>query len=162
MDSIKETKLLNFKFEKYVNKFEINNEIQKYFSNPILSDVPVALSLSGGVDSSIIFHKLLENKGTKFTNYSVQFENSPKYSQDHNVAEKISKKYGVKFNSVKVSSQDFIDNAEKIVDIVEEPTGNTNSISNYILSKNISEKFCFLVMVEMKYLLDIIDINQFI
>ena len=44
----KRTKLLNFKFEKYVNKFEINNEIQKYFSNQFLSDVPVALSLSGG------------------------------------------------------------------------------------------------------------------
>ena len=139
----KRTKLLNFKFEKKNNELDINNEIQKYFSNQFLSDVPVALSLSGGVDSSIIFHKLLENKGTNFTNYSVQFENSLKYSQDHNVAEKISKKYSIKFNSVKVSSRDFIDNAEKIVDIVEEPTGNTNSISNYILSKNISEKVLF-------------------
>ena len=36
-----------------------------------------------------------------------------------------------------------MENAEKIVDIVEEPTGNTNSISNYILSQNISEKVLF-------------------
>ena len=53
------------------------------------------------------------------------------------------KKYGVKLNSVEVSAKDFMENAEKIVDIVEEPTGNTNSISNYILSQNISEKVLF-------------------
>ena len=56
---------------------------------------------------------------------------------------KISNYYGVKFNSIEVSPQDFKDNAENIVDIVEEPTGNQNSISNIILSNNISEKVLF-------------------
>ena len=139
----KRTKLLSFKFKNLDTNTNTSREINHYFSKQFISDVPVALSLSGGIDSSIIFHELLKNKGSKFTSYSVQFKNSSKYSQDHNIAEIISKNYGVKFQSIEVSSKDFIDNAEKIVDIVEEPTGNTNSISNYILSKNISEKVLF-------------------
>ena len=58
--------------------------------------------------------------------------------------QKISNYYGVKFNSIEVSSHDFKDNAENIVDIVEEPTGNQNSISNIILSKKyIRKSFIF-------------------
>ena len=139
----KRTKLLNFKFKTNKNENEINNDINKNFSNQFLSDVPVALSLSGGVDSNILFQELLKNKGTNFTNYSVTFKNSKNHQQDHDVAKKISRHYGVKFNSIEVSSQDFRDNAEKIIDITEEPTGNQNAISNLILSNNISEKVLF-------------------
>ena len=136
----KRSKLLNFEFKK---NSSTSKEINYYFSNQFISDVPVALSLSGGIDSTIIFHELLKNKGTKFTNYSVRFKNSQKYNHDHDVAEIISKNYGIKFESIEVNSNDFVDNAEKIIDIVEEPTGNTNSISNFILSKSISEKVLF-------------------
>ena len=136
----KRSKFLNFQFKK---NSDTSREINYYFSKQFISDVPVALSLSGGIDSSIIFHELLKNKGSKFTNYSVRFRNSQKYSHDHDIAEIISKNYGVKFESIEVNSNDFIDNAEKIIDIVEEPTGNTNSISNFILSRNISEKVLF-------------------
>lgn len=139
----KRTKLLNFKFKTNKNENEINNDINKNFSNQFLSDVPVALSLSGGVDSNILFQELLKNKGTNFTNYSVTFKDSKNHQQDHDVAKKISRHYGVKFNSIEVSSQDFRDNAEKIIDITEEPTGNQNAISNLILSNNISEKVLF-------------------
>jgi len=59
------------------------------------------------------------------------------------VATKIADYYQIKINSVEVAPKDFINNAEKIVDIVEEPMGNTNSISNYLLSQNISEKVIF-------------------
>ena len=142
-ENYKRTKILNFEFNRDKNEMELTNDISKNFSNQFLSDVPVALSLSGGYDSNIILQELLKNKGTNFTNYSVTFKNSTKFNEDHDVAKKISNHYGVKFNSIEVSSQDFKDNAEKIVDIVEEPTGNQNSISNIILSNNVSEKVLF-------------------
>ena len=85
----------------------------------------------------------MKNKGTNFTNYSVTFKDSPNFQEDHEVAKKISNHYGVKFNSIEVNSLDFKDNAENIVNIVEEPTGNQNSISNIILSNNVSEKVLF-------------------
>ena len=139
----KRTKILNFEFNKNKDEKELTNDISKNFSNQFLSDVPVALSLSGGYDSNIVLQELLKNKGTNFTNYSVTFKDSPNFQEDHEVAKKISNHYGVKFNSIEVSSKDFKNNAENIVDIVEEPTGNQNSISNIILSNNVSEKVLF-------------------
>ncbi len=139
----KRTKILNFNFDRKKNEKELTNDISKNFSNQFLSDVPVALSLSGGYDSNIVLQELLKNKGTNFTNYSVTFKDASKFQEDHKVAKKISNYYGVKFNSIEVSSKDFKDNAEKIIDIVEEPTGNQNSISNIILSNNVSEKVLF-------------------
>ena len=139
----KRSKILNFEFNRNKDENELSNDISKNFSNQFLSDVPVALSLSGGYDSNIILQELLKNKGTNFTNYSVTFKDSTKFQEDHEVAKRISDHYGVKFNSIEVSSKDFQDNAENIVDIVEEPTGNQNSVSNIILSKNVSEKVLF-------------------
>ena len=137
------SKILKLNFNKEKNHHNLISDISRNFSNQFLSDVPVALSLSGGVDSNIIRHELLKNKGTNFTNYSVTYKNSKKYQQDHKAAKKISQYYGVKFNSIEVSALDFRDNAEKIIDIVEEPTGNPNSISNLILSNNVKEKVLF-------------------
>ena len=139
----KRIKILNFEFNKNKNEKELTNDISKNFSKQFLSDVPVALSLSGGYDSNVVLQELLKNKGTNFTNYSVTFKDSPNFQEDHEVAKKISNHYGVKFNSIEVSSKDFKDNAENIVDIVEEPTGNQNSISNIILSNNVTEKVLF-------------------
>lgn len=141
--NFKKTKILNFEFKKDSIENQLNNDISEKFSNQFLSDVPVALSLSGGVDSNIVLQELLRNKGTNFTNYSVTFKNASNFQADHDVAKEISNYYGVKFNSIEINSNDFKDNCEKIVDIVEEPTGNQNAISNLILSKNVTEKVLF-------------------
>jgi asparagine synthase (glutamine-hydrolysing) len=139
----KKTKILNFEFNRDNNENNLKNDISKNFSNQFLSDVPVALSLSGGVDSNIVLQELLKNKGTNFTNYSVTFKDAINFQEDHEVAKKISNHYGVKFNSIEINSQEFKDNAEKIIDIAEEPTGNQNAISNLILSNNVTEKVLF-------------------
>ena len=139
----KKTKILNFEFNRDNNENNLKSDISKNFSNQFLSDVPIALSLSGGVDSNIVLQELLKNKGTNFTNYSVTFKDAINFQEDHEVAKKISNHYGVKFNSIEINSQEFKDNAEKIVDIAEEPTGNQNAISNLILSNNVTEKVLF-------------------
>lgn len=142
-DNFKRYKLLNLQPKKNVNTNKLKEDINLIFSKQFLADVPVALSMSGGVDSNIIFHQLLKNKGTSFTNYSVTFKNSDKYKVDHDIAKKISEKYGINFQTVEVTCKDFEDRAEEIVEIVEEPVGNTNSVANLILSENISEKVFF-------------------
>ncbi|MDC3036034.1 asparagine synthase (glutamine-hydrolyzing) [Candidatus Pelagibacter sp.] len=141
--NIKRINFLKFNFNKNPSTENLTNDIKKYFNNQFLSDVPVALSLSGGVDSNVVLNELLKCKGTDFTNYSVSFKNSKKYQLDHSAAKNISKFYGLKFNSIEVSPQDFQDYAEKVVDIVEEPVGNSNSISNYVLSEKVEQKVLF-------------------
>ena len=58
-ENYKRTKILNFKFNWNKDEKELTNDISKKFSNQFLSDVPVALSLSGGYDSNIILQEFL-------------------------------------------------------------------------------------------------------
>ena len=136
-------KLINLSPKKQININHLKKDIKDLFSRQFLSDVPVALSLSGGVDSNIIFHELLKKMGNNFTCYSVSFDGPEKYNLDHDLAKKITLKYGIKFNTVTTSYKDFKDRAEDIVNIVEEPVGNTNSVANLILSENVKEKVLF-------------------
>tara|TARA_B110000027_G_C16122379_1_gene304063 strand:+ start:3001 stop:4791 length:1791 start_codon:yes stop_codon:yes gene_type:complete len=140
--TIKKNKFLKFNF-KEGNITDLKDQITSTFSNQFISDVPVALSLSGGIDSNLIFSQLLKNKNNNFNTYSVFFEGSKKFSKDFEIAKLTAKENNINFNPIGVKPLDFIETADKIVDIVEEPVGNTNSIANYILSKNVDEKVLF-------------------
>lgn len=140
---IKKKNFLTFNFEKKFQKKDFKNDIKNFFSKQFISDVPVALSLSGGIDSNLIFNELLRKKKNQFKCYSVFFKGSKKYSKDFSYAKNLCKMYDVKFQPVEVSYDSFLENFEKIVDIAEEPVANTNSISNLILSEVIEEKVLF-------------------
>ena len=76
----------------------------------------------------------------KFNIYSFYFKDYEKFNEDFYVAKNNAKFYGNKFNEIEIGFNEFIDNAEKIVDITEEPTGNQCAILNYSMSKVIDEK----------------------
>ena len=59
---IKKKNFLTFNFEKKFQKKDFKNNIKNFFSKQFISDVPVALSLSGGIDSNLIFNELLRKK----------------------------------------------------------------------------------------------------
>ena len=67
-------KLLDFSFNKNISfsSEEIKNKIENIIHNQFISDVPVALSLSGGVDSNLIRKVLFKHKNFKC--YSVHFK----------------------------------------------------------------------------------------
>ena len=142
-DSYERKKVINLNPEKPVSTKNFKKDIKEIFSKQFIADVPVALSLSGGIDSNLILSVMLKKLGKNFTAYSVNFKNSQKYSLDYEVAKSISKKFNIKFNSIETNFEDFKYRAEDIVDIVEEPTGNTNSIANLMLSENVNEKVLF-------------------
>ena len=138
-NKIDKKKILNFNFA--YNVTNPKTEIERIFSKQFVSDVPVALSLSGGVDSNLIFSIMSKKLNKKFKTYSVGFKNGSNFDAD--TAENNSKLLNFENERVDISSSDFIENIEKIVEIMEEPVGNQNSIANYILSKRINEKVLF-------------------
>jgi asparagine synthase (glutamine-hydrolysing) len=138
-NKVDKKKILNFEFSSEITNPK--NEIERIFNKQFISDVPVSLSLSGGVDSNLIFYFMNKNLNKKFKTYSVSFEGGSNFDAD--MAEKNSKLLNFENERVNISSVDFIENIEKVVEIMEEPVGNQNSIANYILSKKISEKVLF-------------------
>ena len=137
------------KIEKYL-KFDFSNKIKKDKSikqtisetieKQLVSDVPISLSLSGGVDSNIVYSIMRKNLGTKFKIYSFKFQDHEKFNEDFNVAKKNTEFFGNEFIPIEIGHKDFIENNEKITEILEEPIANQCSILNYCMSKKISEK----------------------
>jgi asparagine synthase (glutamine-hydrolysing) len=138
---IKKKKYLKFNFTKknYSNN-EIKELVSKTIQNQLVSDVPISLSLSGGVDSNVVYSIMRNNLDIKFNTYSFKFRDYEKFNAYFNIAKKNTEYYGNNFIPVEISYKDFIDSSEKVTEILEEPIANQCSILNYCMSKEISEK----------------------
>ncbi|MDC3400709.1 asparagine synthase (glutamine-hydrolyzing) [Candidatus Pelagibacter ubique] len=131
-------KFLNYDFKtnkKLSNEF-IKEKIIKIIKKQTVSDVPIALSLSGGLDSNI----LLGNINKPLKTYSASFIYNNNKNLDSIFAAQRATEYKTEHNEINISDDDFMNSLELINDILEEPIGNENSVGNYFLSKNIKEK----------------------
>lgn len=133
-------KILNINLS---NKNKNNNDlkiiIERSINSQLVSDVPLGLSLSGGVDSNIVYSVMRKNI-QKFNIYSFYFKDYEKFNEDFRIAKVNAEYYKNNFIPIEIGHNDYIENAEKVVDILEEPSGNHCSILNYTMSKQISEK----------------------
>ena len=134
-------KLLKFNLEEnnYSN-LNIKEIIKDTIDSQLISDVPIALSLSGGVDSNIVYSVMRERFENKFNIYSFYFKDYEKFNGDFYTAKKNASFYKTPFFPIEISHVDFIENAEKAIEILEEPLANQCSILNYKMANSISEK----------------------
>ena len=141
--TIKLIKLLKFKFSTTDQNYPKRN-IQEIIKSQFVSDVPVSLSLSGGYDSNIIYHTMRsELKKKNYALYSFYFHDYDKFNEDYKISKINCKNFGDNLNTVEVKFQDFQDNVEKVIEILEEPLSNQSAILNYLMAKNVKEKVIF-------------------
>ncbi len=133
---IKREKYLSFNFRKKIHYQDIKDKIIKIINKQTIADVPVALSLSGGIDSNL----LLSNIHKKLKTYNLSFSFKNNKSLDSIYAKNRAKEFNTEHLEVNMTDDDFMDSLEKVSEILEEPVGNSNAIYNYILSKKIKEK----------------------
>ena len=137
---IHKQKLLNIELKNNnLSNYQIKEVIEDSIESQLVSDVPIALSLSGGIDSNIVY-SAMRKKLNNFNIYSFYFKDYEKFNEDFNVAKVNANFYKNNFIPIEIGHNEFSDNAEKIVDILEEPSGNDCSVLNYSMSKKISEK----------------------
>lgn len=101
----------------------------------------VAISLSGGLDSSIVAF-VAKELGAKVTAYSAIWPNSDKarYNEDATRAKLFAKKIGISFQEVEMfSPSDLEANLIEFVTALEEPNANPTGVSMMKLYKTISE-----------------------
>ena len=134
-------KFLGFNFIKkdYSNQ-DIGGIIDQTIKSQLISDVPIALSLSGGVDSNVIYSSMREKFNNDFNIYSFYYKDYEKFNGDFYTAQKNAKFYKTPFFPIEISYLDFIESAEKVVEILEEPLANQCSILNYKMANTIKEK----------------------
>lgn len=114
-------------------KREILHLIQESVTNCLQSDVPVAVLLSGGVDSSAIVHFAKET-GQEIhcicAGYSGQYDVDERF-----VAKNFSSKEGVIYHEVELGIDDFKDIFEEYICYIDEPVADLASIAQWALYK---------------------------
>lgn len=120
-------------FEEAQNTFEdlLSNAVE----DELISEVPLGVYLSGGVDSSVIT-ALMKKHGEKVLSFSVGFESS---IDEIEQAYKISKYLGTEHNSITVTEDDF-DELPEVVWHLDQPIGDAIILALYKLSSLASKK----------------------
>jgi len=105
----------------------------------LISDVPVGVFLSGGVDSSAIASYAAEHRnGTPIDTFTIDFEG--KKGKDAQFASELSSQLGTNHHVITVDAQDQFDALEELISLMDEPMSDSAIVPTYLLSKAAKEK----------------------
>lgn len=139
-----------FEIQKYFNVNDIEeipiseddavSEIKRLFEESVkrhlISDVPVGIFLSGGIDSSAITAIASKHYKGRLKTYSVAFDFS-KGPNELVLAAEIAKKYDTDHHEIHITGENLIDTIEALVDAHDEPFGDAADIPLYLLTKQL-------------------------
>ena len=99
-----------------------------------VSDVPISIALSGGVDSSMnLYYSALENKNINAIN--LEYETKHEFNESVN-AKRLSKELGVNYTQMQINQEIFESELIKLCTIQKDmPFGDPNSVLLYYISK---------------------------
>ena len=112
-------------------KDELLELYKKAIKRHLISDVPLGLLLSGGVDSGLLLG-LMQLSGDSWRTYTVGY--GATYKDDElSDAAKIAELYSAKHASVELSRSTFEATLAKIVSILEEPVASSSIVPMYLV-----------------------------
>ncbi|MCI0615857.1 asparagine synthase C-terminal domain-containing protein, partial [bacterium] len=120
-------------------------ELERSVQYRMVSDVPVGVFLSGGVDSSSIAALMSKNASAPIKSYSIGFQNAPDYDELA-YARKISEQFGTEHFEKIVTPQEIVDFLPRIVEIYDEPLADATSIPIYFISQLARENGTIVVL----------------
>lgn len=98
------------------------------------SDVPVGISLSGGLDSSTIVALSAPFYKEKMKAFTIGYEGRPK-TDERNIAKKVADRFGVEYIEKEISINDTIADFPKVVYYSDDPIADLAAYSIYSVSK---------------------------
>ncbi len=111
----------------------------------LVSDRPVGMFLSGGLDSSIVLHHMAKHAQDVRT-FSVDFEmvagaehEANKFNADASLAEETARAYGAQHTTHRLPLSFIRAELEHVVGSLDEPVANPTAISQYFLSQRVRE-----------------------
>ena len=105
----------------------------------LVSDVPLGLMLSGGVDSSAIASYAAElSGGNPLNTFTIDFEN--KNGSDAKFATLMSDKLNTVHTSVRIGAEDQFRALGELINLMDEPMSDSAIVPTYLISKAAQEK----------------------
>lgn len=121
--------------ESYVQ--ELDTLLQETVSSHLMSDVPLGVFLSGGLDSSLIAAMASRKTGRGLNTFSVGYDN--RQHSELPFAERVSEHVGTHHHDLVISSDDFAENLPRLIWHEDEPIVFSSSVPLYLISKMAKE-----------------------
>jgi asparagine synthase (glutamine-hydrolysing) len=116
---------------------ELLSRLRESVRKRLLSDVPIGVLLSGGIDSSTVSILATEASAQQIQSFSIGFEEASfdetRYSQ------KIARLIGTKHHHQVLSSRKMLDVVPDVINILDEPLADASIIPTYLLSNMTSQ-----------------------
>ena len=104
----------------------------------LMSDVPVGVFLSGGIDSSAIVAFAAKHYGSQLNTYAVGFDSVPAGNANElPAAQAVAEHFGTAHHEVRIAGGDVTDVMERLVRCHDEPFGDAADIPLYMLCEQL-------------------------
>jgi len=126
----------NFKTKKIAFKEALqtlDKELEASVERRLVSDVPIGVFLSGGLDSSTIAYYAQKKSTQKIKTFSIGFEETN--FDESKYARKVADFLGTEHHEKIISAKDSLAFIPKIADLLDEPMADPSIIPTYLLSK---------------------------
>jgi len=138
--------------DKYRDEGEVSEAFSTVFadciSRQMISDVPLGVQLSGGVDSSLVaYYAAKASSGTKVNAYSIINRYDEKFNEEQWIR-KVVEKAGLREHYVYVNEDHFFDYFEKTLYAYERPLGVQSGMGIYQFANNANEQISVLLSGE--------------
>lgn len=115
-------------------KSQVRSLLRQSVSLRMVSDVPVAAFLSGGIDSSAIVGLMAEVSAEPVNTFTVAFEEGS--FDESRYATIISNKFRTRHQQINLKARSFLDHLLPALDSMDSPTG--DGVNTYVVSKSIA------------------------
>jgi asparagine synthase (glutamine-hydrolysing) len=121
-------------------KAELDYLLDQSVREHLMSDVPLGVWLSGGVDSSTVLHYAAQASASKLRTFSISF-NGHSFDESHYIQEVV-KHYGTDHEQLNLSPKEDLEGAiEEIAYYSDEPSADSGALPVWFLSK-LCKKHC--------------------
>ena len=117
---------------------ELESLLSSSVKRRLMSDVPLGVFLSGGIDSSVVAALAQKQNSQPINTFSIGF-NEKKYNEAH-YAKNVAEFLGTNHHEHYFSANDALEVIPKLADIWDEPFSDSSQIPTFMLSKMTAQK----------------------
>jgi asparagine synthase (glutamine-hydrolysing) len=111
----------------------VESALQQAFAYRMVADVPVGVFLSGGIDSSLVAALLVRRCGFKLKTFTIGFESAE--FDESTYARSVAAHLETEHQEFIVSPQSVLDTVSDVLDIADEPIGDSSLLPTLIVSR---------------------------
>ena len=112
---------------------EVLAVLREVVRQEMVSDVPIGVLLSGGIDSSGVAALMVESTNEEVQSFSIGFDD-PSFDESHH-ARQVARYLGTKHRELTLTPGEMLDLIPAIAEFLDEPFGDSSFIPTYLLAK---------------------------